>query len=574
MFSKSRFKEMIFNMEITENFLKKILVDSELISQEDFNLAKKEAEEKKESLEEFIVEKGLISDEELGRLIADEIGFPFINLEKIKIDREILEILPEIVAKKQGIIVFEKTKEGLKLAMADPENLEIREFIERKTGEKVIPHYATKRDILAALKYYRKEIKEEFEEIVGRSIEEFRETGLRAPQSLPIIKITELILNYGYENRASDIHLEPYTKKTILRYRIDGVLHDVLILPREIHDFLVSRIKILAKLRTDEHESAQDGHFSFQTPEEKVDVRVSVVPIEEGEKVAMRLLSEKARRFEFEDLGFQSRDSKILKKYIEKSWGMILASGPTGCGKTTTLYAILKILNKREVNIFTIEDPIEYDIEGINQIQVNPKTNLTFSQGLKAIIRQNPDIIMVGEIRDEETAKLAVNAAMTGHLVLSTFHATDSATTLVRLLDMGIEPFLITSTINIIIAQRLVRKICPKCIESFEISLSEISKVLGREFSLKLLKRRDKIRIFRGRGCPLCQKTGFLGRIGIFEVLEMAEPIKNLVMEKANAPQIKAVAKKLGMTTMIEDGLEKMEDGITTLEEVLRAIKE
>jgi type IV pilus assembly protein PilB len=561
-------------MKINDEFLKKILVDSDLVSKGDFNLAEKESKARNKPIEEIILEKGLVSDEELGKLIADEIGIPFINLQKVKIDKSVLDIVPEIVAKEQGIIVFQRTREGLEVAMSNPENLEIQEFIEKKTGEKVIPHFAAKRDIIATLKYYRKEIKEEFEDLIGKSIEEFEKADTRAPQSLPITKIVNLILNYGYENRASDIHLEPYAQKTVLRYRIDGVLHDVLNLPRDIHDFLVSRIKILSKLRTDEHDSAQDGHFSFGTQEEKIDVRVSIVPIEEGEKIAIRILAEKTRGLDLEGLGLRARDLKILEENIKKSWGMILVTGPTGHGKTTTLYAILKVLNKREVNIFTIEDPIEYDIEGINQIQVNPKTNLTFAEGLKAMVRQNPDIIMVGEVRDEETAKLAVNAAMTGHLVLSTFHATDSTTTLVRLLDMGIEPFLITSTVNLIIAQRLIRRVCPKCVESFEVSFAKISKILSKDLAFKFSKGKEKIMIFRGRGCPLCQQTGYLGRVGIFEILEMTQPIKELVIEKADAQTIREKAQKLGMVTMIEDGLQKVEEGITTLEEVLRAIKE
>ncbi|KPJ57117.1 hypothetical protein AMJ49_02340 [Parcubacteria bacterium DG_74_2] len=567
------FNKKVKNPKITEEFLKKILVDSELISQKDFNLAKKEAIEKKKEIEEIILEKELILDESLGKLIADEIDFPFINLEKIKIDKEIMGIVPEIVAKKQGIIVFDKTKEGLKVAMLNPENLEIREFIERKTGEKVIPYFTTKKNILVTLKYYKKEIKEEFEEIIKKTIEEFKKTRVEA-RSLPIIKMVDSILSYGYENRASDIHIEPYQDKIIIRYRIDGVLYDILSLPKEFHDFLVSRIKILAKLRTDEHEAVQDGHFSFSVPAEKVDIRVSIAPIEEGEKVVMRLLAEKARRLKLKDLGFDERNLRITEKNLKKTWGMIIISGPTGCGKTTTLYSFLEILNKREVNICTIEDPIEYDIEGVNQIQINPKTNLTFSQGLKAIIRQNPDIIMVGEIRDEETAKLAVNAAMTGHLVLSTFHAIDSPTTLIRLQDMGIKPFLITSTVNIIISQRLVRKICPKCIESHEAHISEISRLLPKNLLSKFQKiREEKILLFRGKGCSLCQKTGYFGRTGIFETLEMTDPIKKLVMEKADTSKIRAEAKKLGMVTMIEDGLKKVEAGITTLEEILRVLK-
>ncbi len=563
-------------MEITGKILKKIFVDSGLINQKKFSLAKKIAKERKESLTNVILDQRLISDEELGQLIADYLGFPFVNLRKIEINREILTILPEIVAKKQEIIIFDRNQKGIKVAFRQPENLEIREFIERKTGDKVIPYYATKRDIQESLKYYRKEIKTEFEEIIKKSLEELKKTHKRpTDEPLPIIKAMDLILHYGYDNKASDIHIEPYKNETVLRYRIDGVLHDVLTLPKILHDFLVSRIKILSKLRIDIHDAAQDGHFSFQVPSEKVDVRVSVVPIEEGEKVVLRLLSERARRFELKDLGLELNELKIIRKNIKKPWGMILVSGPTGCGKTTTLYAILKILNVREVNICTIEDPIEYDIEGISQIQANPKTGLNFSKGLRAIIRQDPDIIMVGEIRDEETAALAVNSAMTGHQVLSTFHATDSSTTLPRLLDMKIEPFLLSTSLILVIAQRLVRKICPKCIESYEISFARLSQFLGKDLAVKFPRTKEnKIRLFRGKGCPLCQKTGYLGRTGIFEALEIKDPIKKLIMEKANASQIRAKTQRLGMRTMVEDGLNKVERGITALEEVLRAAQE
>lgn len=359
-----------------------------------------------------------------------------------------------------------------------------------------------------------------------------------------------------------------------VRFRIDGVLHDVLQLPGFFHDLLISRIKIMAKLRTDLHDSAQDGRFSFDAGSEKIDVRVSVVPVEENEKAVLRMLSEKMRRLDLPELGFGKREAKIVEKNIKKPWGLILVSGPAGSGKTTTLYAILKILNSRKVNIMTIEDPIEYDIEGINQIQVNPKTNLTFAEGLKAVVRQNPDIIMVGEVRDEETASLAINAAMTGHLVLSTFHANDASTTLPRLEDMKIEPFLITSTVNLVISQRLVRKICPKCVESYEVPLAKVTALLGKEWAEKFPRTEaNKVRLFRGRGCPLCQQTGYWGRTGIFEVLEMSEGIKKLVMEKANASQIQKAARKEGSLPMLEDGLRKVEMGVTTLDEVLRATK-
>lgn len=560
-------------MKITAHLLRKVLVNSGLISQRDFSLAEKEAIGKKESLQSLIVKKGLISDAEMGQLIADKIGFPFVNLRRVRINKEILEIIPEIVAKKQKVIVFGKTKEGLKVAMHDPENLEIREFIKRKTGQDIIPYFATREDISEAIKFYKEEIKQEFKEIIRESLAEFEKTrGETRP--LPVVKMVDSILDYGYENRASDIHIEPYEKKTVIRYRIDGVLHDVLTLPRVVHDFLVARVKILSRLRTDIHDAAQDGHFSFSVPEEKIDVRVSVVPIEKGEKVVMRMLTEKIRRFSLENLGLQPRELRLINLNIKKPWGMILSSGPTGCGKTTTLYAILRILNTREVNIMTIEDPIEYDIQGINQIQVNTKTNLTFSKGLRAIVRQDPNIIMVGEIRDKETAKLAINSAMTGHLVLSTFHATDAPTTLPRLLDMGIEPFLIASTINVVIAQRLVRRICPKCIETYEASFLKVKQLLGEELASRLPRtKKNRVRLFRGRGCSLCQNTGYRGRVGIFEVMEITEPIKKLIMNKANASQIRKEAIKEGMTTMIEDGLKKVEVGITTIEELLRAVR-
>jgi len=560
-------------MEIDEVFLKKILVDAGIISTTDFDSAKKQSADQNQLLEDFLVERGLINDEQLGALIADEIGIPFVNLRKTKIPEEILDIIPEIVAKTRGVIIFGRTSEGLKAALSNPDDLEIREFIERKTGEKVFPYFATRRDINEALRFYKKELKEELEMLVGRSLKELQEK-VNQPEaiSLPVTKIVDLILTSGYENRASDIHLEPYVDKTVLRFRIDGVLHDVLVLPKFCHEILLSRIKILSELRTDIHEAAQDGRFTFGKGKEKVDVRVSVVPIKEGEKAVLRLLSEKARRFDLEDLGLKESQLLIIERNIRKPWGLILVSGPAGSGKTTTLYGMLKVLNTRKVNIMTIEDPVEYDIEGINQIQVNLKTNLTFSEGLKAIIRQNPDIIMVGEIRDKETASLAINAAMTGHLVLSTFHANDSATTLPRLEDMGVEPFLVTSTVNMVISQRLVRRICPRCIESYEISAAKAATFWGSHFIAK--EKGGKIRLFRGRGCSLCQKTGYLGRTGIFEILEITEPIKKLVMVKANASQIKEEAQRLGMKTMLEDGFEKVEKGITTIDEILRVTKE
>lgn len=563
-------------MSLTKEQLKKIVVTQGFIKENDFLEAEKEAKAQNKNLEDILVEKNLIEDEELGELVAQELGFPFINLRKEVIDDEILRTIPEIVARNQMVIAFLKDKDGLKLAMNNPRDLDFIVNLQKKTGDKIFPFYATKRDINEALAKYKKPLKEEFEEIIKRGLEEIEAT---TKKELPIIKIVDSIIEYGYQNKASDIHIEPQEVKTVIRYRIDGILHDVVDLPKEVHEYLVSRIKILAELRIDEHRAAQDGRFSKKFDNEKLDVRVSIVPITKGEKVVLRLLSERVRRFDLDDLGFSEENLAKMKRNMAKPWGMILATGPTGSGKTTTLYAILKALNRREINIATIEDPVEYEIGGINQIHVDPTTNLTFAEGLKSILRQDPDIIMVGEIRDKETARIAVNAALTGHLVLSTLHTNDAASALPRLLNMAIEPFLVASTVNIIIAQRLVRRICPKCITSRTLEKKEILESFKGspeilEKLISLLEKRGKLRIYSGKGCPLCYNSGYLGRTSVFEILEMTESIRDSVMKRVDAETIKKEAIKEGMVPMIDDGLNKVLTAVTTLDEILKAIKE
>jgi len=561
-------------MKINKEKLKTLLVEPGYITKEQFKLAAKEAGEQKKDLEDFLIEKGLISDENLGRLIAEELECKFINLRKEAVAEEIIKIVPELVAKNQKVIVFDKTKEGLKVAMADPGNFEMIDWLKRKTGETIIPHYATSRDIKDSLRYYRKELKKTFQEIISTQVEQAK-LGKAKVKDIPIIKIVDIIIEYAYENGASDIHIEPLEKETQIRFRIDGILHDVLALPKEIHNLVVTRIKVLTKLRTDEHFAAQDGKFIVRFQKERFDIRVSIVPVTEGENIVMRLLSERARRFNLERLGFSGSNLKKIKSAIKKPYGMILSTGPTGCGKTTTLYAILKILNKPEVNICTIEDPVEYDVEGVSQIQVNQKTNLTFAKGLRSIIRQDPDIMMVGEIRDNETAGIAINSAMTGHLVLSTMHANTAATNIPRLMDMGIEAFLVASSINMIIAQRLIRQICMKCRESYEITRGELEGMdLSKDLIGKLLKNKEKVRIYHGKGCKDCVNTGYSGRTGIFEILEMKDNIKSLIMKKSNADEIEAQAIENGMSTMFEDGINKILSGITTINEVIRVTRE
>jgi len=567
-------------MKIDPKKLKELLVGPGFVSKKDFENATNKAKESGETIEEVLIEENLIADKDLGRIVAEELDYPFIDLRKEGVSEDALKIIPELVAKVQQVIVFdrfvEKSKEKraiLKVAMVDPDNHEMVNWLEKKTGDKVEVYYTTPASIRDALKFYKKEIKEEFDDIIEIQVEEAQKKEAKA-KDVPVIKIVDTLINYAYENRASDIHIEPLEDRTRIRFRIDGILHNVVNLPKNVHNLIIARIKVLSKLRTDEKLAAQDGKFSVKFGKERFDVRVSVVPVTEGEKVVMRLLSERVRKFNLDNLGLTGKSLKKVELAAKKPYGMILATGPTGSGKTTSLYSILKILNRPEVNISTIEDPVEYDIRGVNQIQVNPRKNISFINGLRSIVRQDPDIIMVGEIRDPETANIAINAAMTGHLVLSTMHANTAATNLPRLMDMGIEPFLVASSVNVIIAQRLVRKTCTRCRESYELTKKQaVEKNFPKSVIEKIFKGKNKVRVFHGKGCKACVGTGFSGRVGIFEVLEMTDRIQKLVMEKANAGEIERAAIEEGMTTMLDDGIQKALLGVTTIEEVLRATK-
>jgi type IV pilus assembly protein PilB len=548
-------------MSIASAKLKELLVAPNHITEADFALAVKEATKTKKEIGDILVQKALITDDQLGRLIAEAEGFRFCILREEKIDEKVLQLIPELVAKSKGVIAVSRTAKGVKIAMTDPNDVEIRHAVEKRIGERVIPCYVTSRDFRNALLLYKASLADEFKEELGK----LQDQSLpREKRDEAAMQIVDTILQYGYQNKASDIHIEPYAKKIVVRFRVDGMMHDVLEIPKQLADLIITRVKILSRMRTDEHRAAQDGKFRYEAPDEMVDIRVSVVPVTQGENVVMRLLSSQNRRFDLPGIGLSEGHLKKVRTAIKNPHGMILVTGPTGSGKTTTLYAVLKILNKKEVHVATIEDPVEYDIEGVSQIQVNTATNLTFAKGLRAIVRQDPDIIMVGEIRDEETAGIAVNSAMTGHLVLSTLHANDAATTLPRLLDMGLEPFLIASTVNVVIAQRLVRTIHAKCRVSYTPTKSDVKLLSG------LAKN---TRVYKGAGCKVCNNTGYSGRIGIFEVLLMTEGIKNLILARASSDDIMKTARADGMTTMAEDGLEKVKSGTTTVEEVLRVAK-
>ena len=551
--------------------LKTLLVGSNLVDAVAFDDATKQAETEKKPIGEVIVDKGLIGEEQLVQVMANFLKVPYVDLTQQAIAKDILNIVPQVVAKKQRIISFKKDQQGLHLAMEDPTDFQIRDFVEKKNGLPVITYIASRTSLQSSFILYNKDVTKAFEEIIAENINAAKGTSQSEP---PIIKIVEAIISYAHQNKASDIHIESWKKQAVVRYRIDGVLHDIVTLPLELYPRIITRVRVLANLPTDEHQAAQDAKIDFETEEGELDLRVSIVPVVDGEKVVMRLLSASSRRLSLADLGFSGKDQKVIEEAYKKPHGMVLVTGPTGSGKTTTLYAMIKVLNTRTVNIMTIEDPVEYDIKGINQIQVNDEAELTFAKGLRTVVRQDPDIILVGEIRDNETADIAVNSAMTGHLVLSTLHTNDAATTFPRLIDMGVEPYLIASSVNLVIAQRLVRSICVNCRASNEVKRADIEKELPSELINKMFGDEPVLRFYAGKGCDICHDTGYAGRIGIFEVLNIDEAIKKAIVEKNNASQISEIAVAAGMMPMIEDGLSKVKQGQTTIDEVIRVTME
>ncbi len=557
-------------MIISDDELKQLVIKVKLVDEKKLEKIASFAKESGMHLYDALIEKDVASDENLGILIADFLKIPYVVLSKISIPDEVFHIVPEKFARRQKMIAFARDNTGIKIALSDPTNREALELISKKTGQKVIPYFATERDIVNTFHIFRSNLQKTFESFFP---EEAGSVTKRIAQNAPTAKIVDILVRYAYQDKTSDIHIEPQETDSLVRFRIDGILQDVLKLPHAIHDQVVTRIKVLSRLRTDEHLSPQDGKLTIKLDEEDLDIRVSIVPIVEGEKIVMRLLSSRQRQFSLVDLGMSENDLEKINKAINKSYGMILSTGPTGSGKTTSIYSILKILNSREKNITTIEDPVEYRIKGVNQIQVNTKTNLTFASGLRSILRQDPNIIFVGEIRDSETASIAVNAALTGHLVVSTLHTNDAATALPRLVDMDIEPYLVASTVNVIVGQRLVRKICEMCKTSVNIAPKDLNINLPPDLIRKNFGSKTPLTIYVGKGCKVCHFTGYSGRLGVYEVLEVTKEVRKFIIQKADADIIIKQAVLDGMTTMLDDGLRKVAKGVTTIEEVLRVTK-
>lgn len=586
-------------MRVEPEQLKAFLLDSGLVNKKQLEQAEKDSASSGSALEDTLMKSGLIKQEEVGKLKAYILGIPYVNLEEERIPPEILHIIPEPIAKKQNIVAFRKTDRNLEVAMLDPDDLQTIDFIKKKANLKILPRLTSKEGIENALRQYQKSLQAEFGEIIGNETKELatiaeshaeeieppKEDLEKAAQDLPIIKIVDTLLKHAILQKASDIHIEPMEKDIIVRYRLDGILHEAMTLPKQIAAGVVARIKVLSNLKLDEHRLPQDGRFKIEDANHKISFRVSVLPVYDGEKVVMRLLPENSQGFTLEKLGFWGRNLEILHRQIKKPTGLILITGPTGSGKTTTLYTIMDIINTPEVNISTVEDPIEYRMPRVNQTQVNPKIGLTFANGLRSLLRQDPDIVMVGEIRDNETAGLAINASLTGHLVLSTLHTNSAAGALPRLLDMEVEPFLISSTVNCIEAQRLVRQLVPESREKYRLDKNEVKTLrdnIDENRVLDLLREEklisagqglEDIDFYRPKPTPE-NPDGFSDRIGIHETVEISESIKDLIVKHATADTIAKQARTEGMITMMEDGLIKAARGITSLEEVLRVTQE
>lgn len=558
--------------ELLQNLVKK-----NILTQEKAEFYEVDSLSNNTSIIDYLLNKNLVKKEELLKAIDEVKGIPTVNILQVAVDPQALGLIPLSVAKEYNIIplTLENNTNSLIIVTADPYNLTLKNFLEKKTKKNIAFYFDFADDIQKAievnyLQSLSSQVTEALKEVSSYKGKEFN-TSLISVYEAPITKIVNTILEFAVRGRASDIHIEPGEFKTRVRYRIDGILNEKLVLPKEIHDSLISRIKILSEMKIDEKRVPQDGRFGYRLGNDEIDLRVSTLPTAHGEKIVMRLLKKTGGLPSLYELGLRGNQLKDLEEAISKPYGIILVTGPTGSGKTTTLYSVLSRLNQPGVNIVTLEDPVEYQIAGINQVQINPQAGLTFATGLRAFLRQDPNIILVGEIRDRETTQLAIQAALTGHLVFSTLHTNDAATAIPRLIDLGAEVFLIASVLNAVIAQRIVRKICPFCKRSYQAPqefIDEVRRTLGSTLPKEYQEK--SIPLFKGAGCSECNNTGYLGRIGIFEVLKITPKINKLILAQASAKDIQQQALEEGMITMKQDGYWKVLDGITTVEEVLR----
>ena len=577
-------------MQIDSGRLKSFLLDSDLIDKKDLEEIAAGAAKDGRSLDEAILNSGKIAEEEFRKIKAYLLGIPYISLIKERVPREVLFLIPEPIARRHNIVAFKKTETALEVAMLNPEDLEAIEFIKKGVGLKILPRLTDTDSIRSILLQYQKSLKAEFGDIIQKeagkvtSLKDEKEADLgegelkKIAEDVPIVRIVDTLLAHAVTQQASDIHIEPFEREVVIRYRLDGVLHDAMVLEKHIASGITARLKILSNLRLDEKRLPQDGRFKIDLNGERISFRVSMLPTYYGEKIVMRLLPDAVSGFTLEKGGFHGHGLEALHHATRQRTGMLLVTGPTGSGKSTTLYTLLDIINTPDVNISTIEDPIEYQLPRINQTQVKPDIGLTFAAGLRSLMRQDPDIIMVGEIRDRETVDIAIEASLTGHLVLSTIHTNSAVETLTRIENMDVPSFLVASTVELIIAQRLVRKLCQTCkIPATEAEppalVEQINKALTNvelkfpQLDKALLTPNPK-QFFVPKGCATCNNIGYFGRIAIYEVLRMNNTLRKMVLEKASAIEIEKAAIKSGMITLEQDGLVKALKGVTSLEEV------
>lgn len=582
-------------MRIQDEQLKRFILDAGLITKADIASAEKIAKEEKRTLSEALIAHGHMTEDDMRRVESYVLGIPFVSLKDMKIDFETLTLIPEPVARTHNIIAYKKTDDTLEVAMLDTADLPAIDFVKKKVGLRIQPRLTDTESMRAALRQYQKTLKDEFGDLIMKDASELKvinEDGeqmsekelKQLAEDLPVVRIVDTLLRHAIIQGASDIHIETMEEQVLVRYRIDGILNDAMKLPKLAADSIVARLKVLSNLKLDQKRLPQDGRFKMEMDGQKVAFRVSMLPTFYGEKVVMRLLRENRSGFSLEGIGFHGSTLDRIHRATRATTGIILVTGPTGSGKSTTLYTILDILNTPEVNISTIEDPIEYQMPRINQSQVKPDIGFTFAAGLRSLMRQDPDVIMVGEIRDEETASLAINAALTGHLVLATVHTNSAAGTVARLIDMGAESFLLVSTLRVAIGQRLVRKLAddklPYTLTKAE--REELSKKVDLDKVLAALKEEEVVKSSatwndvefyhpKEKGDT---EDGYKGRMGIHEVLEMSPTLKDMVMTEKTGDEIAAQAQKEGMLTMMEDGIFKAAQGMTSIEEVLRVINE
>ena len=581
-------------MRASDAELKTFILDSGLVSKTELDAAAEEANAKKQPLGATLLARGSVTEDALRRIQAYVFGIPFLNLKNVKIPEDVLSLIPEPIARGHNIIAYKRNSDSLEVAMLDVDDLPAIESVRKTTGLKILPRLTDTEGIKYALIQYQKSLKDAFGDIITGEAQKLtvvaedaahlsNEDLKKLAEDLPIVKIIDTLLRHAISQGASDIHIEPMEEQVLVRYRIDGILHDAMTLPISAAPGIVARVKVLANLKLDEKRLPQDGRFKIEADGDRVSLRVSTFPTFFGEKVVLRLLREGGAGFTLEALGLHGSDLDHVHRILKQTTGIILVAGPTGSGKTTTLYTMIDILNTPDVNIATIEDPVEYQMKRVNQTQVNPQIGFTFANGLRSLVRQDPDIIMVGEIRDGETAALAINAALTGHLVLSTIHTNSAAAAIPRLIDMGIEPFLLASTVRAVIGQRLVRElVANKDSHSLDAAAREkIGTPAQFETALQTLKNEqivgpnitaNDLLFYTPQAAG--EEDGYKGRIGIYEILPVSSAIQNIIMHTNTSEALEEQAKKEGMTTMFEDGLYKAARGITSLEEVLRTISE